>query len=207
MVFALKNEGIELGILKSLFNTLSDEEVLSVLALEPIGIYSRRIWFLYEWLTECKLPLPDIIHGNFVDLIDTEIQYPGPSRPSRRHRINNNLPGVKNFCPIIRRTQKLDNFIAMELSEEVRTNIGKVHVDVLMRAAAFLLLEDSKASYIIEGENPPHSRVERWGRIIGEAGLNKLSNDELLRLQKIVISDSRFTKLGYREEGGFVGTP
>ena len=29
--------------------------------------------------------------------------------------------------------------------------------------------------------------------------------DELLRLQAIVIGDSRFVKLGLREEGGFVG--
>jgi Fic family protein len=75
----------------------------------------------------------------------------------------------------------------------------------LNRAAAFLLLKDSKASYTIEGESPSHSRIERWGRIIGEAGQRKLSIKELEYLQQIVIVDKRFVTLGCREEEGFVG--
>ena len=45
----------------------------------------------------------------------------------------------------------------------------------------------------------------RWGRAIGQAGNKKLSKDELLRLQQIVIESSRFITLGFRKEGGFVG--
>jgi Fic family protein len=74
-----------------------------------------------------------------------------------------------------------------------------------MRAAAFLLLKDSKASYAIEGETPPQNRAERWGKAIGQAGLYPLSHDEFLRLQEIVIADFRYTHPGYRVEGGFVG--
>jgi Fic family protein len=84
-------------------------------------------------------------------------------------------------------------------------NIGRTHPDLLSRAAAFLLLKDSKASYTIEGETPPHSRIERWGRIIGQAGQHKLSIPELKYLQNIVISDNRFINPGLRMEGGFVG--
>jgi hypothetical protein len=77
--------------------------------------------------------------------------------------------------------------------------------DLLARTAAFLLLKDSRASYAIEGERPPQDRIQRWGRAIGEAGRQPMDRDELLLLQKIVIGDTRFTKLGLREEGGFVG--
>ena len=77
--------------------------------------------------------------------------------------------------------------------------------DVLARTAAFLLLKDSKSSYAIEGESPPQDRIQRWGRVIGEAGKQPLDQDELLRLQRIVIGDERFVKLGLRTEGGFVG--
>jgi Fic family protein len=42
-------------------------------------------------------------------------------------------------------------------------------------------------------------------RAIGEAGNRPVDVDELLRLQRIVIGDTRFVKLGLREEGGFVG--
>jgi Fic family protein len=68
-----------------------------------------------------------------------------------------------------------------------------------------MLLKDSKASFAIERETPPQTRAERWGQAIGEAGKNTLSYDEFLRLQQIIISDFRFTQLGYRNEGGFVG--
>jgi Fic family protein len=75
----------------------------------------------------------------------------------------------------------------------------------MARAAAFLLLEDSKASYVIEGERPPQDRVQRWGQAIGEAGRQALTAHELERLQRVVIGEARFTHLGWRTEGGFVG--
>jgi hypothetical protein len=78
--------------------------------------------------------------------------------------------------------------------------------DLLARTAAFLLLKDSRSSYAIEGERPPQDRIQRWGRAIGEAGRQALNQDELLRLQQIVIGDDRFVKLGFRQEGGFVGS-
>jgi len=80
-----------------------------------------------------------------------------------------------------------------------------VPADLLARAAAFLLLKDSKSSFAIENENPPHDRIQRWGRAIGEAGRRPIDLDELLRLQRIVIGDARFVQLGLRREGGFVG--
>jgi Fic family protein len=74
------------------------------------------------------------------------------------------------------------------------------------RAAAFLLLSDSKSSFAIEGERPSSARAARWARAIGEAGAHPITIDELERLQRVVIGDARFVKLGLRDEGGFVGT-
>lgn len=106
---------------------------------------------------------------------------------------------------MIRKTKKLEQYIGKKLSEAAIKNIGQTHPDLLSRASAFLLLKDSKASYTIEGETPPHSRIERWGRIIGEAGQRKLNIPELEYLQGIVIADNRFIEPGIRMEGGFVG--
>jgi hypothetical protein len=83
--------------------------------------------------------------------------------------------------------------------------VSEVPKDLLARTAAFLLLKDSKSSYVIEGERPPQDRIQRWGRAIGEAGRAPLDEQEFVRLQRIVIGDERFVKLGYRDEGGFVG--
>jgi Fic family protein len=205
LIFALKYEGVDLAVLNALFQQIEVSEIQEIIHAEPTGSYSRRLWFLWEWLRDEKLDIEDATTGNFVPLIDGKIQYEGKTTPSKRHRVRNNLPGTQNFCPLIRKTEKLEKYIGGLLSETAIKNIGQTHPDLLNRAAAFLLLKDSKASYTIEGETPPHNRIERWGRAIGEAGKRKLSISELEYLQKIVIEDNRFIKAGLRKEGGFVG--
>jgi hypothetical protein len=205
LTFALKYEGINLSILKALFNVVDAEDILNIVNAEPTGSYSRRIWFLYEWLQGTKLKLADAVKGNIINVLDVALQYPGPPRLSKRHRVQNNLPGVPNFCPTIRKTPVIDKLIELNLHERARIVLGAVHPDVLNRAAAFMLLKDSKASFAIENETPPQTRAERWGQAIAQAGMHTLSDDEFLRLQQIIISDFRFMHLGYRSEGGFVG--
>jgi len=205
LIFALKYEGIDLAVLKALFIAIEPKVIIDIVRSEPTGAYSRRIWFLYEWLCCEELDIKDATQGNFVALINDILQYPGAARDSKRHRVRNNLPGTHEFCPLIRRTEKLDRFIDMNLSQVAIDHIGKTHADLLSRAAAFLLLKDSKASYTIEGETPPYSRIERWGKIIGEAGQRKINIEELEDLQKVVIADHRFVIPGCRAEGGFVG--
>lgn len=205
LTFALKYEGVDLLILKTLFKTVDKTEIEKIVEDQPTGRYSRRIWFFYEWLMGKKLDLPDAETGNYVDAVDPNLQYPGPKRRSKRHRVRNNLPGNKDFCPLIRKTSTLETFRSEQLDKEGKDVLGDVHPDLLARAASFLLLKDSKASYAIEGESPPHNRAERWGKAIGQAGQQELAEDELLRLQGIVIEDRRFVNMGWRKEGGFVG--
>ncbi len=206
LTFALKYEGLDLNVLKALFRAAGAQAVADMVKAEPTGKYSRRIWFLYEWLLDERLDLPDTSVTNFAAALDHDLQYPGPSILSRRHGVRNNLPGVRDFCPLIRRTEKLDHMMTLRLDERARESTGAIHPDVLTRAAAFLLLKDSKASYAIEGEQPARTKTERWGRALAQAGLQPLRPEELLRLQQIVIGDRRFAKLGWRKEGGFVGT-
>lgn len=206
LVFALKYEGVNLLFFKKLFEKITEEEITALVQIEPQGQYSRRIWFLYEWLSGKTLPIPDLDKGNFVALLDDAIQFGlATSTNSSRHRIKNNLPGTVNFCPLIFKTDKLINYIEENLSNKKNSYLKDIHKDVLQRASAFLLLKDSKASFTIEGENPTNNRALRWGKAIGQAGSKPLDKEELLRLQQIVIENSRFLKMGFREEGGFVG--
>ncbi len=205
LIFAIRYEGINLLFFKKLFECLSENEVVELIQIEPLGQYSRKIWFLYEWLFDKQLNIPNLKTGNFTSLIDEKIQYTIAGEKSSRHRIVNNLPGTINFCPLIYKTKKIEQYIANNLSERKNTYLKSIRKEVLQRASAFLLLKDSKASFTIEGENPTNSRAVRWGKAIGQAGIKPLSLEELERLQQIVIENSRFTKMGYRTEGGFVG--
>lgn len=205
LTFALKYEGLDLAVLKRLFLAVKPGEVVELVRLKPTGIYTRRIWFLYEWLLGQKLNLPDADKVSYVDAVDTDLQFAGSRQNSARHRVCDNLPGTAEFCPLVFKTPTLGQFIAADLQAHARAVVNDVPKDLLARTAAFLLLKDSKSSYVIEGERPPQDRIQRWGRAIGEAGRTPLDETELLRLQRIVIGDERFVRLGLRNEGGFVG--
>ncbi|RCW30026.1 Fic family protein [Marinilabilia salmonicolor] len=205
LIFAIKYEGINLLFFKKLFLKISTSEVISIISGEPTGQYSRKIWFLYEWLMTDLLDVPDIQQGNYVPLLDEKKQFATRGVRSKRHRIINNLPGTRDFCPLVFKTEKLINYCSSALSEQQDKRLSRVGKDLLQRASAFLLLKDSKASFSIEGESPKSKRAARWGNAIGQAGTNALSKDELLRLQQMVIENTRFVMLGFRREGGFVG--
>jgi len=206
IVFALKYEGINLLFFKKLFEQLTSNTIEKWITNEPQSQYSRKIWFLFEWLMQKKLSVPDLKEGNYIALIDKGLQYANTiSYNSSRHRIKDNLPGTFDFCPLIHKTVKLEKYIAEDLSNKTNAVISGLRKDILLRTSAFLLLKDSKASFTIEGENPTQNRAVRWGRAIGQAGSKPLSKEELLRLQQIIIENSRFVQMGYRTEGGFVG--
>jgi len=207
LVFALKYEGLDLLFFKKLFENVQPHEIENWIINEPLSQYGRRIWFLYELMMVKQLEVPDLKNGNYVLLVDEKQQYASSvSINSNRHRIKNNLPGTVDFCPLIFKTAKLEKYIQENLAEKTNSVISGIHKDILLRTSAFLLLKDSKASFTIEGEIPTQNRAVRWGRAIGQAGSKSLTKDELLRLQQILIENSRFLKMGYRTEGGFVGT-
>jgi Fic/DOC family protein len=205
LIFALKYEGLDLLILKSLFQAAGPAQIEAMVKATPTGTYARRVWFLYEWLLGNELGLPAAEKGAYTDVVDPSLQWAATGKNSTRHRVKNNLPGTPSFCPMIFQTASLREFAKRDLAERARAVVAEVPADVLARTAAFLLLKDSRSSFEIEGEHPPQDRIQRWGRAIGEAGRQPIDLDELLRLQRIVIGDDRFVRLGLRDEGGFVG--
>ena len=206
LIFALKYEGLDLVVLKRFFEAVDQAELEIMIQAKPNSGYMRRIWFLYEWLLDQQLDIPDAKTGTYAEIVDPKLQWAIKGTTSTRHRVRNNLPGSRDYCPLVRRTDALNAFVASKLDEQAKAVIGKISGNILARTAAFLLLKDSKSSYAIEGESPPHDRIQRWGKAIGEAGKHPLDEDEFIRLQRIVIGkDNRFIKMGFRKEGGFVG--
>ncbi|MFC2171964.1 Fic family protein [Acidobacteriota bacterium] len=205
LTFALKNEGIDLAVLNRLFRVVPGNKIEILVRAKPTGSYTRRIWFLYEWLTGSQLKIPNADKCNYVQVVDPSRQWDIEGENSPRYRVKNNLPGTSAFCPMVFRTDRLAEFNKLDLAQRARAIISDMPRDLLARTAAFLLLKDLRSTYAIEGVRAPQSRIQRWGRAIGEAGRHTLDVDELLRLQRIVIGDARFVRLGLREEGGFVG--
>ncbi|WP_290997171.1 hypothetical protein [Hyphomicrobium sp.] len=144
LTFAFKHEGLDLTVLCRLFDALDPAEIEAIVRAKPTGTYGRRAWFLYEWLTGRKLDLPAMTMGNYVNVVDPKLQYEGSPSASPRHRVKNNLPGTREFCPLVFRTKALDEFLATDLAARAREIVADVPADVLARTAAFLLLKDSR---------------------------------------------------------------
>lgn len=204
--FAMRYEDIDLLVLKRVLKALPVEAIEQYVQSAPNSGLTRRAWYLYELLTGKKLAVPDAPNVTSVDLLNTEKYFTKSSGTlSRRHRVRDNLLGTANFCPVIRKTESLKSCVESDLSKSALNIIGRVSKSVISRAASFLLLADSQASFQIEGERPPRNRIERWGRAVMQAGKNPLSVEELIRLHGILIEDNRFVQGGLRTEGVFLG--
>jgi Fic family protein len=207
LVFALKYEGVNLLVYAKLNETLTSKEILALVNIEHLGQYSRRIWFLLEWVSGKQIKgKNDITKKSYVTVIDEKLQFAVKKGiKSPRHLVINNLPGTNQFCALISRTKSLDNHMSSNYIDINKNQLIGIRKDIIQRASAFLLLKDSKASFTIEGESPKSKRAARWGVAIGQAGMNELTEAELIRLQQLVIENSRFIKIGLRTQGGFVG--
>ena len=103
--FALKHEGVNLSVLSALFDVAPKTEFEAWIGAKPGGASARRIWFIYEWMTEHLLEVPPVPKIRAVPLIDRDKQFglDGGIR-SARHSIVDNLPGTREFCPLVWRT-------------------------------------------------------------------------------------------------------
>lgn len=104
LIFALKYEGLDLAVLRRLFIATGPDPIAALVREKPTSSYARRLWFLYEWLLEERLNLPDADRGNYVSAVDPEQQFARVGTLSQRHRVRDNLPGTVNFCPLVFRT-------------------------------------------------------------------------------------------------------
>lgn len=127
----------------------------------------------------------------------------------QRWRVNDNLPGTRHFCPSIVLTEEIalaGQLNVAELLTELTNEFGE---DMLMRAAAWMTLRESKASFAIEGEADRISRVQRFANVMAQRtgqGPIPLCEKELTKLQQDILGErSTLTHFGLRQSPVFVG--
>ena len=205
LAFALRHENIDLLILKRAFEAVPKAVLEEYVRSTPGGRQTRRSWFFYEMLTGQMLDVEDAPNVTAVDALDARVYFTGKAKLSRRHKVRDNLLGSGDWCPVIRRTKQLEAFAALGLAERAAETVGRTGQHLVTRAASFLLLADSRASFEIEGERAPRSRLERWGKAVLQAGKNELMLEEIVRLHRALIKDTRFIFPGLRPDGVFLG--
>lgn len=202
--FAVKHEPLDLLLLKKAFEVVDPVALAEAIKEGKFTASTRRLWFIYEWLTDTKLPVDDLGPASNVDMLDPQLYYSAAGKSSPRHRVRDNLPGTRHFCPIARRSAATDG--ADDLSTAARKIVDEADPNTVRRAAAFMLLSDSKSSFEIEGESPPQERIQRWGKVIGKAGRQPLSVGLICELQKEIIDPEKSSiDMGLRTSGVWIG--
>lgn len=207
--FGLKYDDLNLDFLKTVFNNIPQEDVVSYIAAKPKGIYQRRIGFLYELLTGIQLPLENISKTNYVDLIDADKYITGTREKVSRWWINDNLPGTSEFCPVIRKTKQLKENTRIDFKQLVQELTKEFPPDIFYRAVNSLYKKETKSSYQIEREQPTADRIDRFVSILeraGEESLQSLLNEAALTKLQNAIVDPRFAVAGFRKDQNFISS-
>jgi hypothetical protein len=206
--FGLKYEEVHLEFFARLFAVTGPQPVEAWCRNEPFGQYARRTGFLYEWLTGQQLDLPDVANGGYIDVIAAD-RYLTRTEPVRvrRWRINNNLPGTVDFCPMVRRTPAIQQVLQFDLGAELNELDRAYGADILLRTASWLTFKESRASFLIEKEADQSDRIQRFAHVIAQhCGhiQDPLSDKSLHTLQTAILGHDAFG-LGLRRSPVFVG--
>jgi Fic family protein len=203
--FAFRHEPLDLRVIHAALEAIGEVALAAWVREEPTGAFSRRAWFLYETLAARTLDLEPARRGNYVDALDPKRHFVAAPINSPRHRVRDNLLGVPDLCPVVRRTPKLEAMIAAQLDREVRALAAHYSPERLARAVSFLYTKETRSSFAIEGEAPSRNREERFLQALREASVFDPGDKQaLLRLQGSIV-DSRYAARDWRGAQNFVG--
>lgn len=205
--FALKYEGVNIEVLRALFEKLDANEVAAFVLEHPLGGTQKRVWFLYEFLTGRQLEIPDGEGGSYLPLVDEDLQFALPKESSVRNRrchILNNLIGNASFSPYVRKTPALAANLSLKLKEESDGLLRNYSPEMLYRAVQYLYIKETKSSFAIERETPDQRRMEAFVGLLRGIGHAQLTKEALLTAQNGIV-DERYREKDWRKDQVYVG--
>lgn len=205
--FSLKYDDFSLDFLKAVLEKITVEEIETFVADSPAGKYARKIGFLCEFINRKGINLLKPLAGNYVDLLDNSKYITGKAIKNTRWRINDNLLGTAMYCPIVRKTKKLEALLFVNISSKIKDFKNDYDPDVFKRAINYLYKKETKSSYEIEHEKPSPGRMEKFVTLLTKSGtetLKEILSQERLTLLQNAIVDPRFVAEGYRDFQNYV---
>jgi Fic family protein len=206
--FALKYDDLSLDFLRAVFEKISLEEIKAYVQIAPSSKYARKIGFLYEFLTENKIDILRPVTVNYTNLLEEERYITGSVIKNTKWKINNNLLGSQEFCPIIRKTNALASLLEIDLHQKIEQLKENYPQDIFKRATNYLYNKETYSSYEIEKEKPSANRMEKFVALLVQAGSEAtekmLEEKRMVQMQNAIV-DARFAAAGFRDFQNFVG--
>jgi hypothetical protein len=203
--FAMRYEPVDLNVLAALFDKVDHKTVEAWIKSEPVGKYARRAWYLYEFLIGEMLDVPEVPPTENVLLLDPALHITTSGVRIRRQRVIDNLLGNRDYCPMIRRSDRLNAGLQWQLVEEAKKIIGGADPVLLARAVHYLFTKETKSSFAIEGEVPSTDRTLRFVAALGRADNFDTSDKQaFVELQNSIV-DARYAQKDWRTVQNYVG--
>ncbi|MDF1560108.1 MAG: Fic family protein [Bacteroidales bacterium] len=206
--FALKYDDVQIDFFRIVLKAIPVKHIVDFINAGPNSRYSKKIGFWYEFLTQDRLPVEDRPKSNYVDLIDPKRYMTGSIVKNSRWRINDNLLGNEDFCPVIRRTDAISNLLMLDFSDALNKILKSYPPEILKRANNYLYKKETRSSYQIEREEPSPERIERFVSLLSNAGRidigELLSEKSLVKLQNQIV-DPRFAAITFRNFQNYIG--
>jgi Fic family protein len=203
--FAMRYEPVDLNVLAAFFEKVDRRAFEDWINSEPVGKYARRAWYLYELLTVQKLDVPEVPPTENVLLLDPALHITTTGVRVRRQRVIDNLLGNRDYCPIIRRSDRLNAAMQQELGEEAKQIVEGANPELLARAVHYLFTKETKSSFAIEGEVPSTDRTLRFVAALGRAeNFDTSDKRAFVELQNSIV-DARYAQKDWRTIQNYVG--
>ena len=204
--FALKYDGVSLSSLRVIFCAVPENELVDYIKSRSTGKYARRIWFFFEFLTGRRLPIDDLSMGNYIEALESDNYYTiSQGEKSRRHRVVNNLLGPREFCPLVRKTDRLGEMNQIDIREKCEKLVESYSPELLRRALSYLYNKETRSSFEIENIQPDASRAEKFMASLDMARQRDFCDRESLIFLQNQIVDPRFKNEDYRTIQNYVG--
>ena len=205
--FAIKYDDLNLALLKEIFLAVDYNQLEKYIHENPNLKYRRIIGYLFEFTTNQKI-LITINSTNYIDLLDDSKYVTGTAIKIQKWKINDNLLGTSNFCPIIRKTTELSELLVWDLKNALVHLKQSYNSEVFKRASYYLYKKESKSSSEIEQEDPPKDRMDKFIFLLENAGEKtfeeSLSEESLVHVQNQLV-DPRYANTKYRDYQNYVG--
>ena len=208
LTFAFKYEGIHLEFLARLF-ALNDvkKKLERWISLWRTSAFARRACFFYEWLMLDRLDFSGVTQGNYVDALNPGEYVTGRSVNNRRWRVRDNLPGSRDFCPMLRRVEAVKAAEQYDLGAKLAVLEADYGIDLIQRSTVWLTIKESRASFLIEHEQNQEDRIRRFAAVMeSECGKHKnpFAPEILGALQRGILGDKAL-RYGIRQSPVYVG--
>jgi hypothetical protein len=200
-LFALKHEGTDLGILSYALLQVSAAQLEMALKASPSSAYLRVLAFLWEQFTGKVLDGTITVAGAYAKVFDPKRYLTGPHLSSARWRVHFNGLGDLFYCPVIRRTEEIEGWLARDLLSEAQQFFDATPRDLFDRALSWAYLNETDHTFALEGETPSADKTQAFINLLKQAHEPRsMTEDYLVELQNTVITNPFLLAACYRNE-------